>query len=118
MNEPAGSNEMLAAQEWPAGIRFAHTGGGIVKEPEFPDDSWVEVRYPLTSEQEHGDREAWPWLTGWVVSRCGTDEWEVCVQTPELASEYEGETVFPTCFRDSSELREASQIEREPEAGQ
>ena len=34
----------------------------------FPEDSWVEVRYPLTSEQEHGDRAAWPWLPGWVVS--------------------------------------------------
>jgi hypothetical protein len=28
----------------------------------FPEDSWVEVRYPLTGEQERGDRDAWPWL--------------------------------------------------------
>ena len=46
----------------------------------FPEDSWVEVRYPLTSEQEHADRAAWPWLTGWVVSQCGPGEWEICVQ--------------------------------------
>ena len=24
--------------------------------PAFPEDSWVQVRYPLTSEQEHADR--------------------------------------------------------------
>jgi hypothetical protein len=23
--------------------------------PMFPEDSWVEVRYPLTREQEHGN---------------------------------------------------------------
>jgi hypothetical protein len=80
----------------------------------FPEDSWVEVRYPLTGEQEHGDRAAWPWLPGWVVSRCGPDEWEICVQIPELATERQGETVFPVCFRDSSELRAPA---TEPEAG-
>ena len=26
--------------------------------PEFPEDTWVEVRYPPTAGQEHGDREA------------------------------------------------------------
>ena len=26
--------------------------------PVFAEDSWVEVRYPLTREQEHGDRPA------------------------------------------------------------
>ena len=73
--------------------------------PEFPQDTCVEVRHPLTAGQEHGDREAWPWLPGWVVTECGPDEWQVCVQAPELATEYEGEEVFPVCFRDSSELR-------------
>ena len=43
----------------------------------FPEDSWVEVKFPLTSEQEQGDRAAWPWLPGWVVSVCGPDEWEI-----------------------------------------
>jgi hypothetical protein len=80
----------------------------------FPEDSWVEVRYPLTGEQEHGDRAAWPWVPGWVISRCGPDEWEICVQTPELATEHQDETVFPVCFRDSSELRAPA---TEPEAG-
>ena len=34
--------------------------------PMFPEDSWVEVRYPLA--KEHADRAMWPWLPGWVVS--------------------------------------------------
>jgi hypothetical protein len=37
----------------------------------------VQVRYPLTREQEHADRAGWPWLPGWVVSVCGPDEWEI-----------------------------------------
>ena len=73
--------------------------------PVFPEDSWVEVRYPLTSEQKDTDRAAWPWLLGWVVSVCGPDEWEICVQAPELAIQHEGEDWYPTCFRDSSEIR-------------
>ena len=85
----------------------------------YPEESWVEVRYPLTTGQERGAREAWPWLPGWVVSVCGPDEWEICVQAPELASQHEGETVYPVCFRESSELRypEAeAEAEREAEA--
>ena len=34
--------------------------------PVFPQDSWVQVRYPLTREYEHADRAGWPWLPGWV----------------------------------------------------
>jgi hypothetical protein len=73
--------------------------------PVFPEDSWVQVRYPLTSEQEHADRAAWPWLPGWVVSVCGPDEWEICVQAPELATWHDGDAWYPVCFRDSSEIR-------------
>ena len=65
----------------------------------FPEDSWVQVRYPLTREQEHADRTAWPWLPGWVVAQCGPDEWEICVQVPELATWHEGEAWYPVCFR-------------------
>ena len=71
----------------------------------FPQDSWVQVRYPLTSEQEDAARDGWPWLPGWVVSVCGPDEWEICVQAPELATWHDGEDWYPTCFRDSSEIR-------------
>jgi len=85
----------------------------VTPEARFPEDSWVEVRYPLTIEQEHGDRATWPWLPGWVVSICGPDEWEICVQAPELGMQHEGETVYPVCFRDSSELHVP---EAEPEA--
>jgi hypothetical protein len=45
--------------------------------PVLPEDSWVQVRYPLTREQEHADRAGWPWLPGWMVSVCGPDEWEI-----------------------------------------
>jgi hypothetical protein len=74
-------------------------------EPAFPEGSWVQVRFPLTREQEQADRAGWPWLPGWVVSVCGLDEWEICVQAPELATWHEGEAWYPVCFRDSSEIR-------------
>jgi hypothetical protein len=87
-----------------------------VSDTRFPEDSWVAVRYPLTAEQEHGDRAAWPWLPGWVAAECGPDEWEICVQAPELAVERDGETYYPTCFRESSELRPGPEPEPEPGA--
>ena len=84
----------------------------------------VEVRYPLTPEQEHGGRAAWPWLPGWVAEVCGPNEWQVVVQAPGLGRTADGEipapgvpgdeVLFPVCFRDSSEIREP---EPEPEAG-
>jgi hypothetical protein len=83
----------------------AGPGGDVMTGPVFPEDSWMQVRYPLTSEYEHADRAGWPWLPGWVVSVCGPDEWEICVQAPELATWHDGEDWYPTCFRDSSEIR-------------
>ena len=44
----------------------------------FPDNSPVEVRYPRTRQQEQGDRSAWPWLPGSILSQYGPDEWYVC----------------------------------------
>jgi hypothetical protein len=73
--------------------------------PVHPENAGVQVRYPLTSEQEHGDRAGWPWLTGWVVRVCGPNEREICVQAPELATRHEDEAWYPTCLRDSSEIR-------------
>ena len=79
----------------------------------FPDDSEVEVRYPLTAEQEHDDRESWPWLPGRIEQQCGPDEWQICVQAPELAvPDADGEATYPLCFREASELAEP-----EPGAG-
>jgi hypothetical protein len=73
--------------------------------PVFPEESWVQVRYPLTSDQKDTDRAKWPWLPGWVVARCGSDEWQICVQDPELVSWHDGEAWYPVCFRDTSESR-------------
>ena len=81
----------------------------------FPDDSLVEVRYPLTRSEQQGDRSAWPWLPGSILGQCGPDEWHVCVEARELATLDDGspapagtayEDLFsPCCFRDSSEIR-------------
>ncbi len=81
----------------------------------FPDESPVEVRYPRSKQEEHGDRERWPWLPGTIVEQCGPDEWYVCVVARELAVLEDGRAAadstpsddlfFPCCFRDSSEIR-------------
>jgi hypothetical protein len=90
-------------------------------------DKQVQVRYPVTAEQEAGPREGWPWVPGWVAEVCGSDEWQVCVQASGLGRTAEGEIpapgvpdeelYFPLVFRDSSEIRDPSPG-REPEAGQ
>jgi hypothetical protein len=51
----------------------------------FPDDSPVLVRYPLTPAEMDGDRAAWPWVPGYIVTQCGPDEWEICVEDAGLA---------------------------------
>lgn len=72
----------------------------------YEEDQKVLVRYPLTQAQEEGPRAAWPWVPGYIVRECGDNEWEVCLTDPRLVTEDgDGEQGFPTCFRDSSELR-------------
>jgi len=81
----------------------------------FPDDSRVEVRYPRTRQEEHGDRATWPWLPGSIVEQCGPDEWRVCVEDRGVAVLRDGRPAprntasrnlyYPMCFRDSSEIR-------------
>ena len=81
----------------------------------FPDDSRVEVRYPRTRLEEHGDRAAWPWLPGSIVEQCGPDEWRVCVEDRGVAVLRDGRPAprntasrnlyYPMCFRDSTEIR-------------
>jgi hypothetical protein len=75
----------------------------------FPDDSAVLVRYPLTAEQDKGDRNAWPWLPGTVLGQCGHDEWHVVVDGVEELAEPSDDgpdvLLYPACFRDSSEIR-------------
>jgi len=65
------------------------SGGG------YPEGSQVMARYPLTPEQEHGDRAAWPWLPGTVLSQCGPDEWDVMVEARELATLDDGTPAPP-----------------------
>jgi hypothetical protein len=36
----------------------------------FPDDSFIEIRYPRTSQDEQGDRCEWPWLPGSILNQC------------------------------------------------
>jgi len=71
----------------------------------FEEDQEVLVRYPLTAEAEHGDRSQWPWLNGWIARECGDNEYEVVVLDERLAVDFQGDTVYPVCFRDSSEIR-------------
>ncbi len=84
----------------------------------FPDDSPVLVKYPRTPAQMGGDRADWPWVPGWIVSQCGPDEWEVCVEDRGLAVLEDGSVpppgtpednlLYPVCFRDSTEIRRAA----------
>ena len=89
----------------------------------FPDEAPVLVRYPRSKQEEQGARSAWPWLPGYVVSRCGPDEWEVCVEAREVAvlgdgllapaGTLEEGLLYPVCFWDASELRPAPDRETE-----
>jgi hypothetical protein len=71
----------------------------------FEEDQEVLVRYPLSAEAERGDRSEWPWLDGVIVQACGDAEWQVVVIDERLAAQFQGQTVYPVCFRDSTELR-------------
>jgi hypothetical protein len=74
----------------------------------FPDETPVMVRYPLTGEQDKGDRKDWPWLPGTILGQCGYDEWHVVVDgVEELAEPSDDDSdvlLYPACFRDSSEI--------------
>ncbi len=81
----------------------------------YPDDSPAETRYPRSKQEEHRDREQWPWLPAAIVEQCGPDEWYVRVEAPELATLQDGRPApdgtasrnlyYPCCFRDGSEIR-------------
>ena len=83
--------------------------------PEYPEETGVEVRYPLTRQQETASRSEWPWLRGTIVRQCGPDEWQVCVEDMAVAVRKDGSKpaartprnrlYYPLCFRDSSEIR-------------
>src|SRR5437867_13309815 len=79
-----------------------------------PDQSPVKVRYLRSKQEEHGDRERWPWPPGTIVEQCGPDEWYVCIEVRELAVLRDGRGAprcsvsrnlrYPCCFRGSSEI--------------
>ena len=72
----------------------------------YEENEEVLVRLPLTQAQEDGDRSARPWLPAWIARECGPDEWECVVEDERLAVlDEQRELWYPTCFRDSSELR-------------
>jgi hypothetical protein len=84
----------------------------------FPDDSLVQVRFPRSRQEEHGDRATWPWLPGEIVRQCGPDEWLVCVTEKEVARLRNGRRAsagtstlklyYPQCYRDATEIRPRS----------
>jgi hypothetical protein len=81
----------------------------------YPAGSPVLTRYPLTPEQQAGDRSAWPWVPGTIIGQVAADEWNVVIEIPELAPLEDGtpalpgtnwaDLCFPAVFRDSSEIR-------------
>jgi hypothetical protein len=73
----------------------------------FEEDQEVLVRFPLTIAQEDGDRADWPWVAGRIARECGDNEWEVVVTDERMSWEEGGQRWYPTCYRDSSEIRPA-----------
>lgn len=72
----------------------------------FPDGTSVKTPFPVDAEQQAGERAAWPWLPGEVVSRVGPDEWQILVTAPSVAETDEnGDETFPLVFRDASEIK-------------
>ncbi len=81
----------------------------------FADDTPVMVKFPLTPEQEKGDRAGWPWLPGTIVEQVGPDEWRVIVEDIAVAVREDGskptprtpqhKLFYPLAYRDSSEIR-------------
>lgn len=84
----------------------------------FPNNTQVEVRYPRSPQEEHGDRSAWPWLPGTILGQVGYDEWHIIVQPRELGTLEDGspppseaaddDLYYPACFRGASEIRSAA----------
>jgi len=93
----------------------------------FPDGAAVQARYPDPARRLSGDRDAWPWLDATVERQCGPDEWLVIIEDRRLAELEDGtpapagtpdeHLLFPMCFRESAELRQAGPGQHR-EAGQ
>jgi hypothetical protein len=61
------------------------------------------VRHSLPNDDQH-DRDTWSWLTGWIISQCGPDEWHVAVDDDRVIEDPAQDRVS-ACYRDSTELR-------------
>jgi hypothetical protein len=73
----------------------------------FPDDSDVEIRYPLTDDQT--ERAAWPWVAGWIAGQCGPNEWDIVVEGAGRTSyDDNGEPLYSAAYHDASEIRPAA----------
>ncbi|WP_395110285.1 hypothetical protein [Actinomadura sp. SCN-SB] len=78
----------------------------------FQEDDQVLVWYPPRGADEHDDT-TWSWLPGTILAQGAPDEWYVLVEVPSLAEpdptipngEAPENLLYPTCFRDASELR-------------
>ena len=74
------------------------------------------VRFRRSRAEEQADREQWPWLPGVIVSWCGEDEWQVSVESREVATAEDGtpapadtpdeDLYWPCCYRDCSEIKQ------------
>lgn len=92
----------------------------IANDGRFPNDSTVLVRFPLTSQQTSGDREAWPWLPATILGQVDTDEWQIVVDGRDDLSEPDPDRprgadvrepryrLYPVCYRSASEIRAVS----------
>ncbi|MFG1609494.1 hypothetical protein [Actinoplanes sp. NPDC049265] len=70
----------------------------------FPDDSDVEIRYPLTGDR--AERGEWPWVAGWIAGQCGPNEWDIVVEGAGPTSyDDDGEPLYSAAYRDASEIR-------------
>jgi len=73
----------------------------------FPDESDVEIRYPLTAD--HAERGEWPWVAGWIAGQCGPNEWDIVVEGAGPTSHTDdGEPLYSAAYRDASEIRPAA----------
>ncbi len=99
---------------------------GYDNDGRYPDDSGVQVRFPLPASPQEG-REQWPWLPGTVEQQCDPDEWLITIEDRSVATQQGGSPArdgtpdedlwFPGCYRDSSEIRQPEAgVQREAEA--
>ncbi len=87
----------------------AYDPPSVTNDGRYPDEADVEVWYPAPGVGLPA-RDDWQWYPAYVVSQVGPDEWEVVVEHGDFVRlDEDGETVYPVCYRDASELRPRQQ---------